>query len=395
MRAEVWRKLMLQPSGSLRRGFLKRLLGLVGATVLADVPASAATKRTPAPPEAAQLADAADRAPLPTYARVLDYRSLRQSSYDRSGANHDAWFIETGATSEIFSSKGPGVITHIWFTMAPLSSSFDVLKQIVLRMYWEGNPKPSVEAPIGDFFGLNLAEYFIYESAFLNCSPEKGLNCYFAMPFRHSARITITNESDHAVRLFFFNIDYQLLPSLPDDAVYFHAQYRQARPNKAVNLPNGSNKDGKYNYVFLETRGRGHLMGVTLGVLRTADGWWGEGDDMIFIDDEDHPAINGTGAEDYFNGGWGFGSKPFANLYNGEPYVISDRRAGARACVYRWHADNPIAFTRYLKHTLEHGTADDRADCYYSVAYWYQTEPYTDFPALPPVLERSTEPILT
>ena len=203
---------------------------------------------------------------IPSYAREQNYRSLRQSSYDRTGGNRDAWPIAVGATKEVFNSDGPGIITHIWFTLAPMSSSADVLKQIVVRIFWDGNSKPSVEVPIGDFFGLNLSEFFLYQSAFLNCSPEKGLNCYFAMPFRHSARITITNESDQPIRWFFSNIDYQLVQTLPDDAVYFHAQYRQATPNSAENLPDGRNIDGKDNYVFLETRGRGHLMGVTLGV---------------------------------------------------------------------------------------------------------------------------------
>lgn len=384
----------MSSSNLMRRDFLRSLSGLTSIGALSPL---RAISSEPSHATSGNLRHDLASQPimLPNYARVQNYQSLKQSSYDTAGANHDATFIDVGATSEIFFAEGPGIITHIWSTMAPLSTSRDVLKQIVLRMYWEGNAKPSVEVPIGDFFGLNLSEYFNYQSAFLNCSPEKGLNCYFAMPFRRSARITITNESDRAVRLFFFNIDYQLMRSLPDDVMYFHAQYRQTRPNKAMSLPNGVNKDGKYNYVFLETRGRGHLMGVTLGVLRTADGWWGEGDDMTFIDNEDGPAIYGTGAEDYFNGGWGFGPTPFANLYNGQPYSVSTGRAGSHSCVYRWHADNPVTFSKYLKHTLEHGSANDRADCYYSVAYWYQTEPYTDFPALPPVAERSTSPILT
>jgi D-arabinan exo alpha-(1,3)/(1,5)-arabinofuranosidase (non-reducing end) len=382
---------MLPPFRTLRRGFLKRLIGFAGVTALADLPASASTKQVHPAIEMGQPGSAAGPVNVPGYARLHAYRSLKQSSYDRTGANHDAWPIAVGTTKEVFYSDGPGIITHMWFTLAPLSSSFDVLKQIVLRIYWDGNLKPSVEVPIGDFFGLNLSEYFLYQSAFLNCSPEKGLNCYFAMPFRHSARITITNECDQPVRWFFSNIDYQLVPSLPEDAAYFHAQYRQATPNVAENLPNGRNLDGKGNYVFLETHGRGHLMGVTLGVLRNADGWWGEGDDMIFIDNETQPTINGTGAEDYFNGGWGFGKVPFANLYNGAPYIVGAGRAGSRSCMYRWHADNPVTFTHYLKHTLEHGTANDRADYYYSVAYWYQSEPYTDFPTLPPVEERSTK----
>ena len=129
-------------------------------------------------------------------------------------------------------------------------------------------------------------------------------------------------------------------------------------------------------------------MGVSFGVVQNTDGWFGEGDEMIFIDDESKPAITGTGTEDYLNGAWDFDGVPFANLYNGAPYISIAERAGGRYCLYRWHADNPVAFDRYLKHTIEHGHANDRGDCFYSVGYWYQTEPYTDFPTLPAVADR-------
>jgi glutathione S-transferase len=260
-----------------------------------------------------------------------------------------------------------------------------------MRIYWDGNARPSVEVPVGDFFGLNLGDYFLYQSVFLNCSSVKALNSYFAMPFRREARITITNEGAHPVDSFYSNIDYKLVPSLPENAVYFHAQYRQFTPNRAIPAIQGQpqiNLDGKDNYVFFETRGKGQMMGVTLGVVQNHDGWFGEGDEMIFIDDAARPAITGTGTEDYLCGAWDFNGVPFANLYNGAPYISIAERAGGRYCLYRWHADNPVAFETYLKHTIEHGHANDRADCFYSVGYWYQTEPFTDFPALPAVADR-------
>jgi hypothetical protein len=326
---------------------------------------------------------------LPAYATLHNYRTLKQSSFDRTGGNNDAWRIEPGATYEVFKSAGPGIITHIWYTIAARSGHH--LKELVMRIYWEGNDKPSVEVPVGDFFGLNLGDYFLYESAFLNCSSVKALNSYFAMPFRRDARITITNESHERVDSFYSNIDYQLVPALPDNALYFHAQYRQATPNRAIPAVAGEpqiNLDGKHNYVFFETRGKGQMMGVTFGVVQNHDGWFGEGDEMIFIDNPDKPAITGTGTEDYINGAWDFNGVPFANLYNGAPYITTAERAGGRYCVYRWHADNPVAFGSYLKHTIEHGHANDRADCFYSVGYWYQTEPFTDFPTLPPAAAR-------
>ncbi|HUJ20715.1 MAG TPA: glycoside hydrolase family 172 protein [Bryobacteraceae bacterium] len=363
-----------------RRSFLRRVAGFASLSAAAASPYAAQ----------AQQRDAAGNSPfLSRYARAQNYKSLKQSSFDRTGGNEDYWPVAAGATQELFHSAGPGVITHIWFTIAAESSNH--LKEIVIRAYWDGNAKPSIEAPVGDFFGLNLGQYFVYQSAFLNCSSIKALNCYFAMPFRKSARITATNESEHKIEAFYSNIDYQLVPSLPDDALYFHAQYRQATPNVAHN-ESDKNPDGRNNYVYCETRGRGHLMGVTLGVLQNTDHWMGEGDDMIFVDDETKPVIVGTGSEDYFNGAWDFGGRDgaiqFAHLYNGAPLMIAPERAGGRYCLYRWHADNPVTFTRYLKHTMEHGHADDRADNFFSVAYWYQSEPYTDFPALPPAHAR-------
>src|SRR5579872_6596080 len=365
-------------SGQPRRGFLQRLAGLAGVSAAAASPAAMAQQR-----------QGGEQPFLSRYARAQNYKSLKQSSYDRTGGNDDAWPMAPGATQELFNSAGPGIITHIWFTIAAESSQH--LKEIVIRAYWDGNSKPSIEVPVGDFFGLNLGQYFVYQSAFLNCSSIKALNCYFAMPFRKSARLTATNESDRKVDAFYSNIDYQLVPSLPDDALYFHAQYRQATPNVA-HTASDKNLDGRHNYVYVETRGRGHLMGVTLGVLQNTDHWMGEGDDMIFVDDESKPVITGTGSEDYFNGAWDFGGRDgavqFAHLYNGAPLMISPERAGGRYCLYRWHADNPVTFTRYLKHTMEHGHANDRADNFFSVAYWYQAEPYTDFPPLPPAAAR-------
>lgn len=327
---------------------------------------------------------------LPPYARAQDYRSLKQSSFDRTGGNRDFWPIAPGATQTVFESDGPGVITHIWFTISAQSANH--LKEVVIRMYWDGNTKPSVEVPAGDFFGLNLGQYFLYQSEFLTVSSVKAMNSYFAMPFRKSARITATNEGGQPVGSFYSNIDYQLVPSLPADALYFHAQYRQATPNKAESLTGSKNLNGERNYVFAETRGAGHLMGVTLGVVQNSERWMGEGDEMIFVDDETKPLITGTGSEDYFCGAWDFGGRdgaaPFGYAANGAPFIALAERTGGRYCLYRWHADNPVTFRKYMRHTIEHGHADDRADNFYSVCYWYQSQPYTDFPALPPAAER-------
>jgi hypothetical protein len=363
-----------------RRRFLQRLGAWAGVT--AAVPAVTKAQARPAAANAADF--------LPKYALAQNYKSLKQSSYDRTGGNADRFQVKAGDTQELFNSQGPGVITHIWFTIAAQGAMH--LKELVLRGYWDGAAKPSIEVPVGDFFGLNLGQYQIFESAYIACSPGKSLNCYFAMPFKRSARFTVTNEGKQDVGAFYSNIDYQLVPSLPADAMYFQSQYRQSAPNVA-NTGSKLNPDGRDNYVYVEARGRGHLMGVTLGVLQNTDGWMGEGDDMIFVDDENKPVINGTGTEDYFLGSWDFGGRdasiPFSHHFYGAPLIVNPERAGGRYCCYRWHGDNPVTFTRYLKHTMEHGHANDRADNFYSAAFWYQSEPFTDFPALPPVAERT------
>ena len=335
---------------------------------------------------------------VPAYALAQNYRSLKQSSYDSTGGNSDRWPIPPGQTKEVFRADGPGMISHIWFTIA--ADSTHHLKELVLRMYWDGNSRPSVETPIGDFFGLNLGEYVIYESEYLGCSPGRSLNCYLAMPYRKSARMTVENQGSRDVRSFYSNIDYMSLPSLAENALYFHAQYRQAAPCPAATFDWETNADankllnpdGKNNYVYCEARGRGHLMGVTLGVLQNQEHWMGEGDDMIFIDDESKPAIIGTGSEDYFLGSWNFGgregARAFAHRMYGAQYIQLPERTGGRYLCYRFHGDNPVTFTRYLKHTMEHGHANHRADNFYSCAYWYQAGSYTDFPALPPAAER-------
>jgi len=363
-----------------RRSFLRRALSFSG--LAAAAPAAAQTQ--------GRAGGARGFALLPAYARAQNYRSLKQSSYDTTGGNSDRWPVKAGATQELFNQKGPGVITHIWFTIA--APSVYHLKELVLRAWWDDNPKPSVEAPVGDFFGLNLGQYVIYQSAYLACSPGRSLNCYFAMPYRKSARMTVTNEGKTDVGSFYSNIDFLSADALPEDALYFHAQYRQAAPCEPQRLPGAKNPDGKLNYVVCESRGRGQLMGMTLGVVINADGWMGEGDDMIFVDDESKPIIIGTGSEDYFLGSWNFGGRegaiPFGHHFYGAPLIVMPERMGGRYCCYRWHGDNPVTYTRYLKHTLEHGHANDRGDNWYSCGYWYQDTPYTDFPALAPVADR-------
>src|SRR5271157_2165925 len=325
-----------------------------------------------------------------------DYVLKRASSWDRTGGNDDSRPIAAGETLTVLEDSGPGVITHVWFTIA--SGENYHLKKLVLRMYWDNEATPSVEAPIGDFLGLGLGEYFTYQSLPLAVGSVKALNSFFPMPFQKKARITVTNEGTKPVFACYFNIEYRTYAkSLPADTLYFHAQYRQATPNHGwtnqwqtngdPNVGNKPNLTGEDNYVWLEATGRGHYVGETMSVLQNQDEWWGEGDDMFFIDGEKIPSIEGTGSEDYFLGAWDFGGKPFSYELFGAP-VVGNEVAGSHSSVYRFHLDSPIPFTKSIRATIEHGHANHRSDSYFSVAYWYQTEPHAPFPELPPVDER-------
>ena len=220
--------------------------------------AAQATEATSVTPTSSQSGSSA----LSTLPVLRNYTNHRVSSHDRTGANDDGnWQnpIQVGETRTIAEIDGPGIISHIWITISTPEKHH--LKKIVLRMFWDGESTPSVETPIGDFFGLGLGEYFLYESAALSVGSQKALNSFFPMPFRQSARITVTHEGDQAISAFYYNIDYERHDRLPDDLGYFHAQYRQGTPNPGWTtdwMLNGDdlavqhrNPEGADNYVLL------------------------------------------------------------------------------------------------------------------------------------------------
>jgi hypothetical protein len=332
---------------------------------------------------------------LPDITQQQTYTLQRSSSMEATGGNADARAVSPGDTRTVLDVDGPGMVSHLWFTISDPEPYH--LKRIVLRIYWDGEATPSVETPIGDFFGLGLGEYFNWQSALLSVGSSKALNSFFPMPYRKHARITVTNEGKQAISSLYYNIDYRTYTKpLAPDTLYFHAQFRQAQPNHGWTTQwyeNGDplvnykrNLDGKDNYVWFEAKGHGQYVGVTMSILQNQDGWWGEGDDMFFIDDATTPNIVGTGGEDYFLGAWAFGSS-FAYPFYGAP-VVGKELAGSRTSVYRFHLDSPIPFTKSFKATMEHGHANHRSDNFYSVAYWYQAEPHEPFPPLPSMDDR-------
>jgi len=375
----------------------RRLLGAMAS--VAGVSAAGLLGMNAARAEAGAPGAPLEAAPeeLLAQARLRNYKTRRSSSWDRTGANDDWVKVEAGGAATLLDIAGAGVITHIWFTVN--SQDEHHLKNLVLRAWWDGEASPSVEVPLGDFYGLGLGEYFTYQSALLTVAPIKALNAYFQMPFSSAARLTLTNDGKEPVDSLYFAVDYVTFPALPADVGRFHAQYRQAAPCKGWTdnwqhnwddpVGDKKNLDGAGNYVFMEATGKGHFVGVTHAIEQNQDGWFGEGDDMIFIDGDKLPTINGTGTEDYYNGAWDFGGQAFAHEHNGAPQITDPKeRIGGRYCLYRWHIESPITFEKSIRVTIEHGHANHRSDNFYSTAYWYQTEPHAAFPALPAPAER-------
>jgi hypothetical protein len=310
---------------------------------------------------------------LQNLGRHQNFTSKRISSFDRTGGNNDRLNIPPGETVTLAEIEGPAAIHHIWVT---ISAEPFYGRKIILRMYWDDEESPSVESPIGDFFGVGHGLDRNFSSLPINCSSEgRARNCYWYMPFRSAARITATNEGAQAVGAFYYYIDYRMLPDLPRDTPTFHAQYLQEMPCQP----------GK-NYMICQATGRGHYVGCNLSILQTAMGWWGEGDDMIFVDGEEFPSLYGTGSEDYFSDAWGM--RESESLFYGCPLQESDFLVGSKATVYRFHIPDPIPFKKSIRVTIEHGHANDRSDLYSSVAYWYQTEPHKPFTPLPDVEKR-------
>ncbi len=360
--------------------------------------------------------------PLGGLARVRDVQTRRISSYDRTGGNDDRMHIAAGQTVTIADIEGAGVVNHIWCTM--VCDQTDFLRRVVIRMRWDNEADYSVEAPIGDFFGMGHARTTDFVSLPLQMSPQNGrsFNCFFPMPFSERAVMEIANESD-AELLFYFYVDYELHPRIDADLGRFHAQWRRQNPTDGISdegMTNsewsfgGTNTDGAGNYVILEAEGTGHYVGCNLNIhnLRPRDwrpelewpvspevlqqsppglfdafNWYGEGDDMIFIDDEPWPPrLHGTGTEDYFNTAW-CPAVAYNAPYHGITLPGGPNWSG-KISLYRYHIEDPINFRKSIRVTIEHGHANRRSDDYSSTAYWYQLEPHKPFPALPPVDQR-------
>jgi hypothetical protein len=332
-------------------------------------------------------------------------KSKRVSSYDVTGGNADnVSKIAPGTRRDLFNVKGPGIITHIWVTIAPPPPALS-RHDIILRMYWDGETSPSVEAPIGDFFGQGWDESYPFASLPLAAGPREGraMVCYFAMPFATGARIEVENDTGQMIDAFYYYVDYTELPSLPADLGRFHAWYNHQLTEAAPEGENewstlgdqGKNTTGDRNYLLADIVGKGHYVGVNYYVDNPGVMWYGEGDDMFFIDGEKWPpSLHGTGTEDYFNTSWSPNAL-FQHPYYGYARVNSGTGWIGRTHVYRFHVSDPVYFDKSLRFSIEHGHDDNLTLDLSSVAYWYQQEPHKPFPPFPSRASRKPMPPIT
>jgi len=289
--------------------------------------------------------------------------------------------IEPHTTFTLADIAGPGAISHIWMTTFPGN-----WRTLVLRAYWDNEPTASIETPYGDFFANGWCERCNIASLPVAVNPAGGMNAYWEMPFRQSARFTMENLGDEPVTLY-YQIDY-ILTEIPADMAYFHAQWRRNNP-----LPY------KEVHTILDgVTGQGHYVGTYLAWGVNNTGWWGEGEIKFYLDgDRDFPTICGTGTEDYFGGAWNFEHPKgeygvFTTAYLGLPQVIKPDglyRSQQRFGAYRWHVMDPIRFEQDLRVTIQAlgwrsgGRYLPLQDDIASTAFWYQSEPHASFPALP------------
>ncbi len=332
-----------------------------------------------------------------------DVKSKRISSFDRSGGNNDRYeHIGPGEKLTLCDIRGAGMINHIWITISPEAPRLS-RSDIVIRMYWDGNEFPSVESPIGPFFGQGWDETYSYASLPLAAGPVKGnaMVSYFKMPFKTGARIEIENQADIEIGAFYYYVDYIEMEKPKKETAYFHAWYNHQVTEAAPEGENewsilddeaGRNPLGERNYVIMSATGKGHYVGVNYYVNCPTPVWYGEGDDMIFIDGSETPSLHGTGTEDYFNTSW-CPNEIYSHPYYGFARVPDELGWMGRTHVYRFHIDDPLYFDQSFSFTIEHGHNNYLTLDLASVAYWYQDQPVRIKP-IPPSEERKGLPVI-
>lgn len=341
--------------------------------------------------------------PLSQISLISPNKSGRFSSYDKSGGNDDWVSVPAGSTHTLASIDGSGKVTHIWVTMLAEKDPY-IRRNMVVKMYWDGEDHPAVEAPIGDFFGQGWCLNYNFTSLPLAAAPRAGmaLASYWPMPFARGARIEVENQGPHDCERFYYYVDYEL-GQIEESEGRFHAWYNQelTAPEAGDGKENAwvddsadpKNPSDQNNYLFCDVTGEGHYVGVNFYVHSPSPPWPGEGDDMFLVDGAAWPGLHGTGTEDYFNTAWG-PDEHYLHPYFGIAYAPGrnneDPRFGwiGRMHYYRFHLEDPIRFQRSLRASIEHGHANGLVLDLASVAYWYQSSPSSPMPTIAPAIER-------
>lgn len=287
--------------------------------------------------------------------------------------------LPKNSTTTLAEIKESGVITHIWITVNPKA-----YRDCVLRFFWDGEKSPSVEAPLGDFFANGHGLRYNVNSLPVAVNPSGGFNCYWQMPFRKGCRITIENQRREEIDGFFYQISYALC-NVPENAGYFHAQWRRSVTDRR-----------KPEHIILDNiKGQGHYTGTFLAWTQLSNGWWGEGEVKFYIDgDKEYPTICGTGTEDYFGGAWGFGDETYSTAFLGYPLYRKEPNEVPKHGLYRWHVMDPVRFQKSLRVTIQalgwwpNSKFQPLTDDIASTGYWYQCEPHAVFPEFPAMEER-------
>ena len=308
-------------------------------------------------------------------------RNRRVSSNEQpnwNDGNFDMTRLTPGQEFTLPVLEGPGVINHIWFTSH--AGGVNELNALSLRIYWDDQKTPGVEAPLGDFFAVGQKPAIV-DSFPVQVSASGSLTCYWRMPFAKSARIVVTNDNPNRSTGLYWVVDWLQLDELPPDTAYFYAKYRQEYPAVMG-----------CDYLIADLEGRGQYVGTVMSVTMAQDGWFGEGDDFFYIDGEDVPSLQGTGSEDYFNDAWGFRTR--TSPWFGQPRW-QGFDAGDSGICYRWHVLDAVGFRKSLKVTIEHkGNRPNAEEAWYierpdfisSIAYWYQLgepKPFGNLPSYP------------
>jgi len=288
--------------------------------------------------------------------------------------------IEPGQTVQLCDIQGPGCIRHIWMTTAHKPGD---LRSLVLRGWWEGQKHPSIECPVGDFFGISHAKVMPYQSAVHSVGPRAGMNIWIPMPFNKRAKFSFTNEGEKSVPLF-YQIDYTLQDAFPEGTGRLHVLFRRENTTTP-----------KKDFELLPLRkNAGRYIGSLMGIRSLDDDWWGEGEMKVYMDgDTDFPTICGTGSEDYVGLSWGMQQTPF--LYNGCCLNQKDASGKTFVTMYRWHLPDPIIWRKEARITIQQiawqkGLAETQDD-WSCATFWYEPIPSAPLPAMPDEKSRTSD----